>query len=122
LWLSERGYRRKNRGGMLFWLIVTIVLGGVFLAGQASEYLELFHRGVTVSTNLFASSFFTLTGFHGLHVFIGLIGLAIVLWLSRKGDAEAFRAPALETLGLYWHFVDGVWIVVFSVIYLRLLL
>jgi heme/copper-type cytochrome/quinol oxidase subunit 3 len=71
---------------------------------------------------LFASSFFTLTGFHGLHVCIGLIALLIVLGLTRRGEARDFQSPALATVGLYWHFVDGVWVVVFSVIYLRLLL
>src|SRR5581483_10048981 len=106
LWLAEQGFKQKNRAKTLSWLVITITLGAVFLIGQANEYLELFRRGVNVSTNLFASSFFTLTGFHGLHVFIGLIALLITLWLLRKGDEEAFRAPALETIGLYWHFVD----------------
>ncbi|HEY3860452.1 MAG TPA: cytochrome c oxidase subunit I [Verrucomicrobiae bacterium] len=119
LWLAERGFRRRSRAAMLSWLAVTIALGGIFLAGQASEYWGLFENGVTVHTNLFAAAFFTLTGFHGLHVTIGLIALLIVLWLSRRGGEEDFRSPALETLGLYWHFVDGVWVVVFSVVYLR---
>jgi cytochrome c oxidase subunit 1/cytochrome c oxidase subunit I+III len=122
LWRAERGFERKDRTALNRWLMLTILLGAVFLVGQAREYWELFHRGVTVKTNLFASSFFTLTGFHGLHVTIGLIGLLIALWLIRRGNADDFRSPALKTLGLYWHFVDGVWIAVFSVIYLRLLL
>ncbi len=120
--LAERGFERKKRAALNGWLMLTILLGAVFLIGQAREYWELFHRGVTVGTNLFASSFFTLTGFHGLHVCIGLVGLLIVLFLMSRGKAGDFRSPALKTLGLYWHFVDGVWIVVFSVIYLRLLL
>ncbi len=99
----------------------TILLGAVFLLGQGGEYLDLFRRGVTVNTNLFASSFFTLTGFHGLHVGIGLAALLTVLWLQRRGDADELRSPAVGTIGLYWHFVDGVWLAVFSVIYLRLL-
>ena len=75
-----------------------------------------------VQTNLFATTFFTLTGFHGLHVCIGLIGLMIVLALMWLGDFRKYRPHALETIGLYWHFVDAVWVVVFSVIYLRLLI
>jgi cytochrome c oxidase subunit 1/cytochrome c oxidase subunit I+III len=121
LWRAERGFQRRDRAAMRRWLVVTILLGAVFLLGQAREYWELFRHGIQVNTNLFASSFFTLTGFHGLHVCIGLIGLLIVLGLIWRGRAQDFQSPALETLGLYWHFVDGVWIVVFTVVYLRLL-
>jgi cytochrome c oxidase subunit 1/cytochrome c oxidase subunit I+III len=122
VWRAERGFKRKDRAAMNGWLAVTVLLGAVFLTGQATEYWGMFERGVTVNTNLFASSFFTLTGFHGLHVCIGLIALLIVLGLTRRGEARDFQSPALATVGLYWHFVDGVWVVVFSVIYLRLLL
>jgi heme/copper-type cytochrome/quinol oxidase subunit 3 len=67
---------------------------------------------------LFATTFFTLTGFHGLHVCVGLIALLIVLGLALAGDLKLGRSPALKALGLYWHFVDGVWVLVFSVVYL----
>src|SRR5262249_15492655 len=117
LWLSERAARRQNPGGVKLWLAVTILLGALFMVGQGAEYWELFHRGVTIDRNLFAASFFTLTGFHGLHVTIGLIALAIVLWLMRGKDPRAVHSPAFAPFGLYWHFVDGVWIVVFTVIY-----
>jgi cytochrome c oxidase subunit 1/cytochrome c oxidase subunit I+III len=121
LWLSERASKRRDPAAMRRWLASTILLGLVFLIGQAAEYWELFHHGVTVDKNLFAASFFTLTGFHGLHVTLGLIALGVLLWLVRGGDARAVRSPAFAPLGLYWHFVDGVWVVVFTVIYTRLL-
>jgi cytochrome c oxidase subunit 1/cytochrome c oxidase subunit I+III len=122
IWRAELGFKRKDRAAMNRWLVATIVLGAIFVIGQATEYWGMFERGVTVNTNLFASSFFTLTGFHGLHVCVGLIALLIVLGLTRRGEARDFQLPALATVGLYWHFVDGVWVVVFSVVYLRLLL
>jgi cytochrome c oxidase subunit 1/cytochrome c oxidase subunit I+III len=121
LWRAEKGCERRDRGALLRWLVATIALGGVFIVGQAVEYSGLFRRGLTVDTNLFASTFFTLTGFHGLHVCAGLAGLGIVLWLVLKGDFKDFNSPALRTMSLYWHFVDGVWVVVFSLVYLRLL-
>jgi cytochrome c oxidase subunit III len=71
-----------------------------------------------VGSNLFTTTFFTLTGFHGLHVCVGLIALLIVLGLALAGDFKRGRSPALKTVGLYWHFVDVVWVVVFSSVYL----
>ena len=94
------------------------LLGLVFILGQGREYLELLHRGININSSLFASSFFTLTGFHGLHVCVGLIGLLIVLWLGLAGDYKTGRTEAVRTLGLYWHFVDVVWIFVFTTVYL----
>jgi cytochrome c oxidase subunit I len=122
VWRSEVAFRNKKRSAMVGWLVVTILLGLVFIIGQATEYLGLFHRGVNVQTNLFATTFFTLTGFHGLHVCVGLLALLIVLVLMLLDDFRTFRPRALETIGLYWHFVDGVWVVVFSLVYLKLLL
>lgn len=119
LWFAERGFRRRDVATMRRWLLVSILLGAVFIVGQVIEYRELFDRGLAINANLFASSFFTLTGFHGLHVCVGLIGLSVVLWLLRKGRAVDFQSPALTALGLYWHFVDGVWVVLFTIIYLR---
>jgi cytochrome c oxidase subunit 1/cytochrome c oxidase subunit I+III len=122
IWRSEAAFKRQRHGPMVAWLIATILLGMVFVIGQGSEYLGLFHRGITVQTNLFATTFFTLTGFHGLHVCVGLLALMIVLLLMLLGDFKSFRSHALQTIGLYWHFVDAVWVVVFSIIYLKLLL
>jgi heme/copper-type cytochrome/quinol oxidase subunit 3 len=103
---------------MIGWLVATILLGGVFIVGQGLEYFGLFKNGVTVGTNLFATTFFTLTGFHGLHVCLGLVALMIVLGLGLAGDFKNGRPVALEVVGLYWHFVDVVWVFVFTVVYL----
>jgi heme/copper-type cytochrome/quinol oxidase subunit 3 len=82
----------------------------------------LFQSGVDVSTNLFSTTFFTLTGFHGLHVFFGLVALLIFLWLAWQGDFALDRAPALAAAGYYWHFVDIVWVFVLLTVYILPLL
>ena len=105
-------------GGFRRWLVVTILLGAVFLAGQGSEYVRLYRGGITVSGNLWGSTFFTLTGFHALHVFIGLVALVSIGLAVRPGKLHPRGGAAAEAVALYWHFVDGVWIVVFSVVYL----
>ena len=121
LWMAERSQEKDRHGASAAWLLVTIALGAVFLGGQGGEYLGLYRRGVVVSTNLFATTFFTLTGFHGLHVTVGLLALGIVLALALVGDFRKRRSSLLRAVGLYWHFVDVVWIAVFSVVYLRVL-
>jgi cytochrome c oxidase subunit 1/cytochrome c oxidase subunit I+III len=118
LWRSEVGQRQNRPRAMIGWLVATILLGGVFIVGQGLEYFGLFKNGVTVGTNLFATTFFTLTGFHGLHVCLGLVALMIVLGLGLAGDFKNGRPVALEVVGLYWHFVDVVWVFVFTVVYL----
>jgi heme/copper-type cytochrome/quinol oxidase subunit 1 len=118
LWRSETALQKGNHRAMSRWLAGTILLGAVFLVGQGLEYWSLFHSGVAVNSNLFTASFFTLTGFHGLHVCIGLLALLIVLGLALCGDFKHGRSPALATVGLYWHFVDAVWVVVLTVVYL----
>ena len=122
IWRAGRAFKRKNGPSTRRWLALTILLGAVFLVGQATEYVDLFQHGVTVSSSLFASSFFTLTGFHGLHVCIGLLALLVVLGLTRRPAVTDFDSPALDAASIYWHFVDGVWLVVFSAVYLRPLL
>jgi cytochrome c oxidase subunit I+III len=89
------------------------------MIGQLLEYAHLYGEGVTISTNLFSSAFFTLTGFHGLHVVIGLIALAIVALLAFGGEFRDGRnVGAVHAVGWYWHFVDAVWVVVLSVVYI----
>ena len=115
LWRSEVAARAGNRGGMIRWLAFTILLGGVFMIGQGLEYWDLFKSGIDPGTNLFATSFFTLTGFHGLHVTLGLIALLVLLGLAIAGDK---LHHVLEAVGLYWHFVDIVWVFVLTVVYI----
>ncbi len=118
VWQSEKSLRRGNQGAFRGWLLVTIVLGAVFLFGQGSEYVHLYSENVTISANIFGTSFFTLTGFHGFHVLLGLIALLVLFALAMKGDFAQKHSSAVETVALYWHFVDWVWVVIFAVIYL----
>ena len=110
--------QRSNRKGALIWIGATALLGAIFLGFQAFEFTEFYHEGVKLQTNLFGSSFFVLTGFHGAHVTIGVLWL-LVLWLETwKGKMPASRSETVEIAGLYWHFVDIVWIIIFPLIYL----
>jgi heme/copper-type cytochrome/quinol oxidase subunit 3 len=118
IWRSEVSQHQGRHRAMAGWLSLTIALGATFMVGQGIEYWHLFERGVMVSSNLFATTFFTVTGFHGLHVCVGLIALLIVLGLMLAGDFKHGHPPALKVVGLYWHFVDIVWVFVFSVVYL----
>lgn len=122
LGLAERAHRRRQGGRLRFWLLATIALGVIFLCGQVLEWHELLLRGVTLSRDQFGSTFFTLTGFHGLHVIVGLLALATVAAIGFAGELDGGDEVALGTVSLYWHFVDAVWVVVFSVIYLWALL
>lgn len=117
-WRAERSLRKERRSGLAVWMGTTIVLGAVFLFGQGREYAHLLAQDVTISRDLFGSTFFTLTGFHGLHVFTGLILLAVLFLLSVFGRTAEPKANAIAAIGYYWHFVDAVWVVIFSVVYL----
>jgi heme/copper-type cytochrome/quinol oxidase subunit 3 len=110
--------RRRRIGAVRGWLAATVLLGLVFLGGQAHEYAGLVHRNITISRDLFGTTFFTLTGFHGLHVFLGLVMLTLVLVLTSRRWVEVLEAGALEGVSMYWHFVDAVWVVIFAVVYL----
>jgi cytochrome c oxidase subunit 1/cytochrome c oxidase subunit I+III len=121
LWIAERALRNSDRQRFLKWLGITLALGAVFLINQGLEYASLLRRGVTINSSLFGSTFFTVTGFHGLHVLAGLVALAILFVLGKRGDLTGRRSDALGAIGYYWHFVDVVWIVVFNVVYLRVL-
>jgi heme/copper-type cytochrome/quinol oxidase subunit 3 len=118
VWRAESSLRRGSKRGFQAWLLVTIVLGAVFLVGQGREYLHLYGEDVTVSRNIFGTSFFTLTGFHGLHVLLGLIMLIVIWALAWRGEFEEKHSSAVEAVALYWHFVDWIWVVIFSVVYL----
>ncbi len=109
-----KGNQRNLKIGLFF----TALMGAAFLGGQAYEYSGLFGNHFTPSASIFGSSFFTLTGFHGLHVTVGVIFLVICLLRSLRGDFTAKRHFAVQAAEMYWHFVDGVWVVVFSLVYL----
>ena len=110
--------RRGRRGGLMAYLALTILLGAAFLAGQAYEFSSLYREGVTLQSSVFGSSFFTLTGFHGMHVFTGLVWASSTLLRAARGHYSAEDYGGVEVFGLYWHFVDIVWIVLFTIIYL----
>ena len=118
IWMASRAARRSDSRGLMLWLSITIALGVLFMFGQATEYYDLLTSGVTVSRNLFATTFFTLTGFHGLHVMIGLVALCVTLGLARAGKLHEQTSDGFGAVEWYWHFVDAVWVVVFSVVYL----
>jgi heme/copper-type cytochrome/quinol oxidase subunit 3 len=110
----KRGHYRNVR----VWLGATIVLGSTFLAGQMYEFTAFYNEGLGYTTNLFGSAFYTLTGFHGAHVTGGIVMLASLLLLSFRGKLNRDRAETLEVVALYWHFVDIVWVLIFTIVYL----
>jgi heme/copper-type cytochrome/quinol oxidase subunit 3 len=107
-----------KKGRLAGFIGLTIVLGLTFLAGQSYEFVTLWNEGVTLSSSVFGSSFFTLTGFHGLHVLIGVVWASSVLVRAFRGRYSHDNYQGVEIFGLYWHFVDIVWIVLFTLIYL----
>jgi cytochrome c oxidase subunit III len=101
------------------WLAITILLGAIFLAGTAREWHQLiYHDGLTIRTNLFGTTFYSLVGLHATHVVVGLVMLSTALIFLLRGKATSAHAERLEVLSLYWHFVDGVWVIVFTVVYI----
>jgi cytochrome c oxidase subunit 3 len=114
IWAIRKGDRR----GFLRNIGVTFILGIVFLLLQAYDYSLLFEEGMTLGSGPFGTTYFTLTGFHGAHVFGGVIMLGVVLYRGMAGQFSARHHDAVEAASLYWHFVDVVWIVLFSILYL----
>ena len=109
-----RGDHRRLR----IWLLATALLGSSFIAGQVYEFTSFIREGLTLSSSIFGSSFFVLTGFHGVHVTLGIVMLLSLIGLSLRGTITRDKSEVIEIAGLYWHFVDIVWIVIFTVVYL----
>lgn len=117
--LAERTLRHGNHGGFILWWLATIVLGAVFLGGTAFEWHELINRHqLTISRNLFGTTYYTLVGLHALHVTGGLIVMVIVLGLALGRQVTTANRAGVGLVSYYWHFVDVVWVVVFTVVYL----
>ena len=116
--LAVSALTRDDQRRMRTWLLATVFLGATFLAGQVYEFTAFVKEGLGFTTNIFSSAFYTLTGFHGAHVLIGLIILMTMFARSLQGKLRARNAETLEIAGLYWHFVDVVWVVIFVVVYL----
>lgn len=111
--------RRGNRNQVLFWFGITFLLGLAFLSLELSEFAELIRDGHTMQTNAFLSSFFTLVGTHGLHITSGLLWMAIMMIYIVKRGLKPHMVRKLAMLSLFWHFLDIVWIFIFTVVYLR---
>lgn len=100
------------------WLTVTALLGATFVGGQVYEFTAFYNEGLGFSTSLFGSSFYTLTGFHGVHVTVGIIMLMSLVGILKRSKVPGKKAEVVEMIGLYWHFVDIVWIIIFTLVYL----
>jgi heme/copper-type cytochrome/quinol oxidase subunit 3 len=110
--------QKRDMPRMRLWLLATAFLGMTFVGGQVYEFTHFYREGLSISGNLFGSTFYVLTGFHGAHVTVGilmLLSLVGMSWADRLPDDPSFP---VEMIGLYWHFVDIVWIVIFTVVYL----
>jgi cytochrome c oxidase subunit 3 len=115
---GKPGYQGKLLGNSKFWLMATAIAGATFLGYQAYEFTSFVHEGLTIKTNLFGSSFFTLTGFHGAHVSAGVLWLLTLFAIDVKRGLGPKDALLVDICALYWHFVDVVWIAIFTLVYL----
>lgn len=119
IYLAEHAITEGKMGAFKLWWSVTIVLGLIFIIGTGVEWDKLItHDHLTIATNLFGTTFYSLVGLHGSHVIIGLIMLLITLVFALTGKLNPTHAERVKVLALYWHFVDAVWVVVFTVVYL----
>jgi cytochrome c oxidase subunit 3/cytochrome o ubiquinol oxidase subunit 3 len=116
--MAVRALRRGSVRGFGAWWFATIALGATFMCGTATEWQRLiYHDGLTISTNLFGTTYYSLVGLHGFHVVVGLISLSLVMAFALSGNLSQEHAERVDVLSLYWHFVDAVWVVVFTVVY-----
>jgi len=116
--LAVSAAQRKDERNTRVWLTVTALLGATFVGGQVYEFTSFYREGLGYTTSLFASSFYTLTGFHGVHVTVGIIMLLALALMLKKNRVNGDRAEVVELIGLYWHFVDIIWIIIFTLVYL----
>ena len=116
--LAVNSAKREDYRNTNLWLVITALLGSLFVGGQVYEFTAFYHEGLGFTTSLFGSSFFTLTGFHGVHVTIGVIMLLSLALMLSRGRVTGDKAEVVEMIGLYWHFVDVVWVIIFTLVYL----
>ena len=115
---ADRALRAARVKPFVLWWALTIALGGIFLTGTAREWHHLIYEaGLTIRTNLFGTTYYSLVGLHAFHVTVGLLGLSTVLLFALNGHVRAEHGERVDVLSLYWHFVDVVWVVVFTVVY-----
>lgn len=116
--LALSAITRGEEARFRVWTLTTAFLGATFMAGQIYEFTVFYREGLGYTTNLFSSAFYSLTGFHGAHVTIGILMLLSLFIMSLQGKLGKERAETVEIIGLYWHFVDVVWILIFTIVYL----
>jgi cytochrome c oxidase subunit 3/cytochrome o ubiquinol oxidase subunit 3 len=116
--LAVSAANQKDDRGTTLWLTITALLGATFVGGQVYEFTAFYNEGLGFTTSLFASSFYVLTGFHGVHVTVGIIMLMSLVGILKRSKVPGSKSETVEMIGLYWHFVDVVWIVIFTLIYL----
>ncbi|HAP78083.1 MAG TPA: cytochrome oxidase subunit III [Acidimicrobiaceae bacterium] len=116
--LAVNAAKAKDDRNTNLWLTATALLGSLFVGGQVYEFTVFYHEGLGFTTSLFSSSFFTLTGFHGVHVTLGVIMLMALVGIIVRSRIPGDKAEVVELVGLYWHFVDVVWVVIFTLVYL----
>jgi cytochrome c oxidase subunit 3 len=116
--LAARALRAAKIGAFGLWWFVTMALGAIFLIGTGREWHRLiYERGLTINTNLFGTTYYSLVGLHAFHVTAGLAGILLVMVLTLVGKVQAEHSERVEVFSLYWHFVDVVWVIVFTVVY-----
>jgi cytochrome c oxidase subunit 3 len=116
--LAVRALRNAKLSAFRLWWFVTMTLGAIFLVGTGREWQRLiFENGLTISTNLFGTTYYSLVGLHAFHVTAGLIGIALAMIFTLLGKVTPEHSERLDVFSLYWHFVDAVWVVVFTVVY-----
>lgn len=116
--LAVSAIQRGEHARLRLWLVTTAILGSVFISGQVYEFQVFVKEGMGFTTNAASSAFFALTGFHGVHVTLGIVMLLSSVVLSLRGRIPQARAESIEIVGLYWHFVDVVWVLIFTIVYL----
>ena len=116
--LAVRALRKASSSSFAFWWIVTLLLGGIFLVGTGREWYRLiYEQGLTVRTNLFGTTYYSLVGLHAFHVTVGLIAISIVTIFTLMRKVKPEHGERLDIFSMYWHFVDAVWVIVFTVVY-----
>lgn len=119
VWLAERAVHRGEVRRSGIWFLLTVALGSVFLGGTALEWYRLIvHHGLTIGTNLFGTTFYSLVGLHASHVTVGLTILTLLVVFAWSGALRPAHAEHVQLVSWYWHFVDGIWVVVFTIVYL----
>lgn len=118
VWMAERAVHRREVRRAGLWFLLTVVLGSVFLGGTAMEWYRLIvHHGLTIGTNLFGTTFYSLVGLHASHVTVGLSILTLLVVFAWSGALRPAHAEHVQLVSWYWHFVDGIWVVVFTIVY-----